>query len=93
MARDHLEQQRRTLNSVIFPESHGRGKDKELSKDKYTGNTNKATKKELFWISEYARDFLHSAMSRLDKEIEKAVIDPLRVFIDLTDLYGKIDVA
>ena len=90
IARDHAE---KNLNSVNFPEFHDRGEDKEGVEHGSAEGINEAVKKDLFWIAEYERECLNGAVSRLEKEMDNVMMNQLRVFIDVTDLYGQIYVA
>ncbi|KAI0099783.1 Ent-kaurene synthase [Nemania sp. FL0031] len=68
------------LNSVNFPEfqnTHG-------------GRASKDIQSELRWIAEYERTGLEKALSLLESELEVDLIDALKVFINVTDLYGQV---
>ncbi|KAI0889799.1 Ent-kaurene synthase [Annulohypoxylon maeteangense] len=71
------------LNSVNFPEFHnsirdGRGDGQDI-------------KDQLMWIAEYEREGLRNATVKLEAELhDKGLMDALKVFIDVTDLYGQI---
>lgn len=52
-----------------------------------------ARKSELFAIAAYERECLAFAASRLEEQAEKETMERLRVFVDVTDLYGQIYVA
>ena len=75
----------RNLNSVNFPEfrpselSGGGGEDK--------------IKAELLWLAEYERGCLETTLKRLQEEVKEDVMNPLRLFVTVTDLYGQIYVA
>ena len=90
IARDHAE---KNLNIVNFPEFHGRGEDNETANHEDAEGIREAIKNDLFWIAEYERDCLNGAVSKMEKEVDRSVIDPLRVFLDVTDIYGQIYVA
>lgn len=47
-------------------------------------------KDELFWLAEYEREALGVAMSKLEGEVNREVCEALRLFVDVTDLYGQI---
>lgn len=49
-----------------------------------------AAKKMLLYVAAYERACLESAMTELGKYLEPRVMDELRVFINITDLYGQI---
>ncbi|KAI1345533.1 hypothetical protein F5Y01DRAFT_323101 [Xylaria sp. FL0043] len=80
-----------TLNSVNFPE-FSRRPGATLAQ----GTTSASiaiddAKSELLWIAEYERRGLDTAMKLLEKELGPGeLIDAIRVFIDVTDLYGQI---
>ncbi|KAI0898671.1 Ent-kaurene synthase [Annulohypoxylon nitens] len=71
------------LNSVNFPEFHSkRGVGPDDEKD---------IKDQLVWIAEYERDGFQNAAAKLEAELgDKNLMDALKVFIDVTDLFGQI---
>ncbi|KAI2628670.1 hypothetical protein GGR54DRAFT_357025 [Hypoxylon sp. NC1633] len=74
-----------SLNSVNFPEFWLGGASTET---KPTGDT---AKRELLWIAEYERRGLDTAMKLLEEELGSGeLMGALRVFVDVTDLYGQI---
>ncbi|KAK3942833.1 Copalyl diphosphate synthase [Diplogelasinospora grovesii] len=84
VARDAEE---RSLNSVNFPEFF-------FQADTTTTTTDSA-KAELLWIAEYERRGLEMAMKSLQEELMpkrggSECMSALRLFVDLTDLYGQI---
>ena len=87
--RDRLE---RNLNSVNFPEfseHHPAGEDESLE-DRET-----RMKKDLLWIAEYERECYTASMKHLgkEKEVKEETMKALRVFVDVTDLYGQMYLA
>lgn len=71
------------LNSVNFPEFH--------SKRGVGPNDEKDIKGQLVWIAEYERDGFQNAAAKLEAELgDKNLMDALKVFIDVTDLFGQI---
>lgn len=95
IARDREEH---NLNSVDFPEFHhsltAQTEDttatNELSGG--PGEAEVARKTNLLWLAEYERECLNTAFSRLEKALVKrpTIVDSLKLFIDVTDLYGQI---
>ncbi|KAI8966716.1 hypothetical protein F5Y11DRAFT_361783 [Daldinia sp. FL1419] len=80
IARDREEN---NLNSVNFPEFH--------LPIKGVRDTNQDTKIELMGIAEYEREGLERIMVALERELgDDSLMDALKVFIDVTDLYGQI---
>ncbi|KAI1761980.1 Ent-kaurene synthase [Hypoxylon sp. FL1150] len=74
------------LNSVNFPEFH-RGVSRKVRQGLDDGNS---IKDQLMWIADYERDGLNRATRALEQELcEDKFMDALRVFIDVTDLYGQ----
>lgn len=84
-ARDRAEM---NVNSLDFPEFHvgvAGGPDKEKEE--------KRRKADLMYLAEYERECLNSALERLAEMVEPAAMDRVRLFVDVTDLYGQIYVA
>ncbi|KAM0195926.1 hypothetical protein ACHAPC_000416 [Botrytis cinerea] len=80
LARDAEE---RSLNSVGFPEFWDRGGKVAFVSDD--------VKSELLWVAEYERRGLDTAMTLLERELGPGdLINALRMFVDVTDLYGQI---
>jgi len=75
----------RNLNSVNFPE-YG-------SIDVLSASEEERIKAELLWLAEYERECLEATLKRLRGEVEEKVMDVLRFFVTVTDLYGQIYVA
>ncbi|KAF7905074.1 uncharacterized protein EAF01_005595 [Botrytis porri] len=73
----------RSLNSVGFPEFWDCAEKTEFASND--------VKSELLWIAEYERRGLDMAMTLLEKELGHGdLMDALRLFVDVTDLYGQI---
>jgi len=90
VARDRLEQ---NLNSINFPEFHaGSVTDAGQSENESdTKQQEQRMKDDLMWIAEYERVGLESAMAALSREsINRKTMKALRVFVNVTDLYGQI---
>jgi hypothetical protein len=74
-----------------------------LARDRTEGNLNSLDflqgendaekKRELMWLAEYEREHLLLALKRLDEVTTREVMGKMRLFIDVTDLYGQIYVA
>ncbi|RYP09462.1 hypothetical protein DL764_001287 [Monosporascus ibericus] len=74
-----------SLNSVNFPEFF------HVVERTAAPITHSNAKTELMWIAEYERRGLETAMELLEHELgSNEVVGALRLFIDLTDLYGQI---
>jgi hypothetical protein len=90
VARDRLE---RNLNSLDFPEFHaGLVTDVGQSeKESDTTQQEQRIKADLMWIAEYERAGLKSAIAALScVSIDSRTMKALRVFVNVTDLYGQI---
>ena len=77
------------INSVNFPEFHrgGAGMDSSPSWEGVVDDM----ESELMWFAEYERRGLDMTMDRLQHELGEDILIPtLRVFVDVTDLYGKL---
>ncbi|KAF2198780.1 Ent-kaurene synthase [Delitschia confertaspora ATCC 74209] len=87
VVRDYEE---KNLNSVNFPEfkDFARSSDEQASKDIV-----KQKKRDLLQISEYERQGLNNALHELEKCTEEEVSEKLKLFVQVTDLYGQIYVA
>lgn len=78
------------LNSLDFADFHHGGERCGLDADV------EANKAQLMWIAEYERRGMEAAMTRLEEEIGgenrlgREILDPVRLFISVTDLYGEI---
>jgi len=73
----------RSLNSVGFPEFWDRAGKAALTSDD--------AKSELLWIAEYERRGLDIAMTLLEEELGPGdLMSAMRMFVDVTDLYGQI---
>lgn len=82
------DQQEKNLNSVNFIEFHPNG----------TATSTIPIKDELFRLAEYERDCWSQAMTRLDTLAQgdgqkKRKLRKLKMFCDVTDLYGQISIA
>jgi hypothetical protein len=74
------------LNSVNFPEFHA----SEVQRD---GKWLERTKSDLLWIADYERKGLWEAFEQLEREFqgrETYTANALKLFINVTDLYGQI---
>lgn len=79
------------LNSLDFADFHHSGEESSrFDADVDAGKT------QLMWIAEYERRGMEAAMTRLEEEVGgdnrlgREVLDAVRLFISVTDLYGKI---
>lgn len=80
------------LNSLDFADFHHSGEERSGADaaDVDAGKT------QLMWIAEYERRGMEAAMTRLEEEIGgdnrlgREVLDAVRLFISVTDLYGEI---
>ena len=91
IARDRAE---KNLNSVNFPEFHEYTR---MGTAKYEATIEKdgqRLKEELMWIAEYERTCMSMTAEKFEEVgLEERTKHILRVFIDVTDLYGQIYVA
>ena len=97
VARDRAE---RNLNSVNFPEF---GADTVIDCGDGTHALNatedeavvdlKARKEQLMWLAQYERDCLELALGKLRDEVSEEVMNPVDLFVRVTDLYEQIYVA
>ncbi|KAI0896217.1 hypothetical protein F4806DRAFT_496335 [Annulohypoxylon nitens] len=83
------------LNSVNFPEFHpSQSSSPRSTKEGMCEEVGeKKVKAELLWIAEYERRGLKTALELLEEELEgrgKCTIDALKLFVNVTDLYGQI---
>lgn len=78
------------LNSLDFADFHHSGERSGLDADM------EASKTQLMWIAEYERRGMEAAMARLEEEIGggnrlgREILEAVRLFITVTDLYGEI---
>jgi hypothetical protein len=47
-------------------------------------------KKDLLWLAEYERECMRMAMRRLERRVGDSAMTALRLFVNVTDLYGQI---
>lgn len=88
MARDADE---RALNSVNFPEFFYRVAGTASATTAAPEAMPESAKADLFWIAEYERRGLETAMKSLEEELGRGELaGALRLFVDVTDLYGQI---
>ena len=80
----------KNLNSVNFPEFEAEAKDPTTDDD---ADTESRLKEDLYWIAEYERECLGMIVRRMGEQLGQSRIETLKVFIDVTDLYGQIYVA
>lgn len=80
LARDRAEG---NLQSADFPDLYLGGFDADDQKDAHA-------KKMLLDVAAYEHACLENAMTELGKYLDKGVMDAIRVFIEVTDLYGQI---
>ena len=87
----------RNLNSVNFPEFYNSiplsSSTVEKSTPAQTGEEEKRAKAELLWIVDYERRGLETALDLLEEELgslKRPIVDSLKMFINLTNLYGEI---
>ncbi|MCJ1245726.1 hypothetical protein MMC30_002930 [Trapelia coarctata] len=93
IARDRAE---RNLNSLDFPEfNQGLGDGKTMMGFNIDGEREREARKkeDLFWLAEYEREGLERAVERLGDVVEGGTMERMRLFVDVTDLYGQIYVA
>ncbi|KAF2191563.1 hypothetical protein K469DRAFT_623355 [Zopfia rhizophila CBS 207.26] len=84
------DQDEKNLNSVNFPEFDTCAqKSEELS----TKELNELRKRDLLLIAEYERRCLNRVVGELEETLERNVMEKLKLFIQVTDLYGQIYVA
>lgn len=93
------------LNSLDFPEfddptgGHVSGRDwgratVEIGENTGSGFGNDGKKKqELMWLAEYERQCLDLAVGKLAEILPSSIVDALRLFVGVTDLYGQMYVA
>lgn len=74
------------LNSVNFPEFHC----DQLEVEHTDGQPEDKARRTLLEIANYERECLDLAMNRLRPEITARARKALKVFVDVTDLYGQI---
>ncbi|KAI2463815.1 hypothetical protein F4781DRAFT_440232 [Annulohypoxylon bovei var. microspora] len=83
------------LNSINFPEFHSNRSPLSKSTGRETGAEieDKKMKSELLWIAEYERRGLKTALALLEEELGdrgKRTVGALKLFVNVTDLYGHI---
>ena len=78
------------LNSVNFPEFHVSG---NRSVGGNAEEVEKNVKEELMWVAEYERRGLERAMGEMEGLVGDADMEKVRLFVDVTDLYGQIYVV
>lgn len=88
------------LNSVNFAEFHTassggakRGKEGALEGSDGNGEEEKKVKEELMWIAEYERRGMERAMRELQGLVGTGEMEKVKLFVDVTDLYGQIYVV
>ena len=93
------------LNSVDFPEFGSasryevavdgrRNKSDNSSQGKSATAFRSASAKEsLMWLAEYERECLNHAFQKLEKEISLELVEALKLFVDVPDLYDQIYVV
>lgn len=77
-----------SVNSLNFPEFLFR-----LAADRKQVSTmpKPNAKEDLLWIAEYERQGLNTAIKQLGEELgDSELMKALRIFIDVTDLYGQL---
>lgn len=88
------DREERKLNSINFPDF-----DVDHGPDATEGNVEsgemreKRRKGDLMALAEYERECLDHSLRRLEGEVDGAVMEKLRLFVNVTDLYGQIYVA
>ena len=75
----------RNLNSVNFPDFRPSSFENDAEEERIKGD--------LLWLAEYERGCLETTLKRLEGEVKEDVMDALRLFVTVTDLYGQIYVA
>ncbi|KAI1206322.1 uncharacterized protein F4807DRAFT_463811 [Annulohypoxylon truncatum] len=83
------------LNSVNFPEFHSTPllPSQSTGKEECAKVDEKRVKSELLWIAEYERRGLQTSLALLEEELGsrgKRTVDALKLFVNVTDLYGQI---
>ena len=76
------------LNSVNFAEFHA-----EAGGDPDSSATDEALKAKLMELADYERRSLELAKGEMEKVAEPRLVDVLRVFVDVTDIFGQIYVV
>ena len=85
-ARDRAETNVNSLDFPEFFEGIGAGSDEEEEEED-------RRKADLMYLAEYERECLNRAISQLGELVEKEVMKKVRLFVNVTDLYGQIYVA
>ena len=90
IVRDRAE---KNLNSVNFPEFCG--EESTGAAPKTVAQSEQKFKDDLMWVAEYERECCMTALDRLENEtgLDARTKRILRMFVDVTDLYGQIYVA
>ena len=86
VARD---QEEKNLNSVNFPEFDVEGTNATATLEERTNRK----KRDLLAIAEYERRCLDRVIAELEPSLDARVMEKLRLFIQVTDLYGQIYVV
>jgi hypothetical protein len=89
LARDRVE---KNLNSINFSEFGAPLPFNQINgyKDLVDIELDTKLKEKLFWIAEYERECLSLAIQKLGEQIDQNTMDVIKVFINVTDLYGQI---
>ena len=90
IVRDRAE---KNINSVNFPEFCG--EESTGAAPKTVAQSEQKFKDDLMWVAEYERECCMTALDRLENEtgLDARTKRILRMFVDVTDLYGQIYVA
>lgn len=83
------DQEERNLNSVNFPEFDAGNVNKAGSKKSLIDGR----KRDLLAVAEYERRCLDRVIGELEPSLDKGVMEKLKLFIQVTDLYGQIYVV
>jgi hypothetical protein len=78
------------LNSINFPEFQSVSKAKRKA---HFMADEEVAKSELLWIADYERRGLEASLAALEEEVgsqDPEIIDSIKLFINVTDLYGQI---
>ena len=81
------------LNSVNFPEFHLHQVGEHRSDGKVIPSSDESAKAALFEIAQYEREYVAIASAKLEKIVSPDVMNALKLFVDVTDLFGQIYVA
>ena len=84
----------RELRNTPYLDIKGRINDVGVTGEEGRGlaaDTQESRKKEdLFWLAEYERQCLDLAMQKLEAEVGAEAMNAVRLFVNVTDLYGQI---